>query len=83
MIVNGGPELGQTNHRVVRRFQISELLVQEALQSGHIGQGEVVRRGERLSSSESQAEEEQAEQSCGHTAGTRGYLYAYLRVTGP
>lgn len=65
LIRHSGPELGQTDHRVVRGLQVSERLAQEVLQSGHVRQGEVVRRRQRLSSGESQAEEEQPDKPCG------------------
>lgn len=66
MIGNSCTELGQTHNRVVCGLQVGELLAQEVLQPGHIGQGEVVSRGERLSSGQSQTEEaEEAEQPCG------------------
>lgn len=73
LIRHSGPELGQTDHRVVRGLQVGELLAQEVLQSGHVRQGEVVRRRQRLSSGESQAEEEQPDKPCGqcHTLARR------------
>lgn len=73
LIRHSGPELSQTDHRVVRGLQVGELLAQEVLQSGHVRQGEVVRRRQRLSSGESQAEEEQPEKPCGqcHTLARR------------
>lgn len=67
LVGNSCSKLGQTYNRVVCRLQVGELLAQEVLQSGHIRQGEVVRRCERLSSSKSQADEEQPEQPCGHS----------------
>lgn len=66
VIRHSSSELGETHNRVVRGLQVGEWLAQEVLQSRHIGQGEVVGRCERLSSSKSQAEEEEAaEQPCG------------------
>lgn len=70
MIGNSRSKFRQTNNRIVSRLQVIEGPAQEALQTGHIGQGEVVRRCERLSSRESQAEEEQPEQPCRHTEDT-------------
>lgn len=83
VIRNSCSKLGQTNNRVVCRVQIGELLAQEVLQPGHIGQGEVVRRCERLSSSESKAEENQPEQPCRHTERTDVNLSAGRKVYAP
>lgn len=73
MIGNSCAQLGQTNDRVVCGLQVGELLAQEVLHSGHIRQGEIVRRCDCLSSSKSQAEEEQPEKPCGqlHTLAWR------------
>ncbi|KAG7243010.1 hypothetical protein INR49_016776 [Caranx melampygus] len=71
VIRHSGSKFGETHNGVVRGLQVGERLAQEVLQSGHIGQGEVVGRCERLSSSKSQAEEEAAEQPCGHRAGKK------------
>lgn len=57
MIRNSCAELGQTNDRVVCGLKIGELLAQHVLQPRNIRQGEIVGRGERLSSSKSEAEE--------------------------
>lgn len=65
MIGNSCPKLGQTDDRVVCGFQVGELLAKEVLQSGHIREGEVVRRCDCLSSSKSQEEEEQPAEPCG------------------
>ena len=71
MIRNRCSELAQTNNRVVSGVQVGELLAQELLQAGHIGQGEVVSRGERLRSRKSHTQEgEQTKQPCRHTEET-------------
>lgn len=59
LVRNGRPEFGQADHRVVGGLQVGELSAQVVLQSGHVRQGEVVRRRQRQGSGESQAEEEQ------------------------
>lgn len=69
VIGNSRSKLGQTQYGVVGGLQVGELLAQEVLQPGHIEQGEVVRRCERLGSGKSQAEQEAREQPCGHGAG--------------
>lgn len=69
-------KLGQAHNRVVGGLQVGERLAQEVLQPGNIRQGEVVGRCERLSSSKSQAEEEEApEQPCGHAADKKRLAY--------
>lgn len=65
LIWNGSPKFGQADHRVVGGLQVGERSAQEVLQTGHVRQGQVLRRGQRQCSGESKAEEgEQPEKPC-------------------